>query len=483
MVFDSSITPDEKERLKFLMAELAARGIKIPSSQLPKFQKWPTDDNGFCMKNDGTFFRPGEAQLNFVNSRARFVALISGRGGGKTCAGSQKALQKIMQGESGAVLNPNFENFKISTWPEFRSWIPWSMVVLPQRYRSNPDWQPHQPFTLSFINGVNVICKGVKEPDSARGPNINWIWYDEAGYDIEGLAWRVAIASVRVGEEPQAWITTTPRGFTWIYKLFVKQEIPQEALDLFKSQDRELVETFYTSIFENQDNLDPGFMASLLASYPAGWLKKQEVEGQFVEAGGVLGDSGWFSGKVIPEPPDVIHRRVRFWDLAATEKKMVKDDPDETVGTKMSWDGKDKFYIENQVGGFWEWEEIKKQIARTAELDGPHVRIFIEQEPASGGKNQVAEMRSYIREQLGSLFVVDGWRPEGDRVLAANTWFSEAAQGQIYIVHGNWVDGFFEQLNAFPTPRIHDDKITSVTGARYTIAPIRKWCNIEFMSV
>jgi phage terminase large subunit-like protein len=70
----------------------------------------------------------------------------------------------------------------------------------------------------------------------------------------------------------------------------------------------------------------------------------------------------------------------------------------------------------------------------------------------------------------------------GDRVLAANTWFGEAADGFWYIVKGLWTEPFFNQLDYFPNKAIHDDKITSVSGARHKIAPIRKWKKIKFLA-
>lgn len=494
--YQQEATQEELQELALLLGELRSRGLELPKDVLSKKLVWPVDNSGYFTKLDGKFFQPREELENFIKSNARFVALVSGRGGGKTAAGAQKALQKIMAGENGAVLNPDFENFKLSTWPEFREWIPWDLVVPVHRHRRNAEWTPNQPFKMVFRNGVFVWCKGLKDPDSARGPNINWLWYDEAGRDRDGLAWQTAVASVRVGNDPQAWITSTPRGRVhWQYKFFEKQDIPQDAIELFEREGggRELIESFSTSIEENKSNLDIGFYASVLATYPVGWLRDQEVYGKYVDEHGSLGDRSWFNGKVLPEPWETVEKRVRFWDLAATEKKTTgkkSNDPDETVGSKVASrpfanDTKNKeFCVENQIGGCWEWDEIKYNILRTAELDGPFVEIWIEQEPASGGKNQVAELKNTIRDNLGIQYKVDGYPPEGDRVMAANVWFAEAAQGRWYLVQGNWNELFLDQLSGFPDNTEHDDRVTSVSGARLKVAPIiRKWKNIPFLRV
>lgn len=249
---------------------------------------------------------------------------------------------------------------------------------------------------------------------------------------------------------------------------------------------RELIEYFTMSIHENADNLDPAFLASILTAYPSGWLREQEVYGKFVDEGGILGDAKWFNGKVIPDPPETVKKRIRYWDLAASEKKISgkkRNDPDETVGTLLSWDGELKFYIENQVSGYWEYLAIEQQIKRTAELDGPYIPIYIEQEPAAGGKNQIAAIKKFIETELGVTYRVYGHNPKeiGDKVMRANVWFAEAAQGRFYMVQGNWNESFLDQLSSFPEG--HDDKIDSVSGARHVVAPVRMWKSVPFISV
>lgn len=498
----SSYTGEDHRKLSVILAELRARGID-PSDRVARaiIKNWQdhTSSAGYFIGEKGKIYTPTPTQEAFIKSAARFSAFFGGRGSGKTAAGAQKALNKIRAGMNGAVLNPDFENFKTSTWPEFRLWIPWDMVVPRHRYRAAPDWEPLQPFVLSFVNGVRVICKGVKDPNSARGPNINWLWYDEGARDETGLSWKIAIASVRVGGHPQAWTTTTPNGFDhFTYKFFVQKDIPEEALRLFeeaeKDLDRELVEYFFGSIEDNKQNLDPGFYASMVAAYADDpYLKKQELDGLFVQAGGTLGDRHWFDDKVLTEIPEefVIRKRVRYWDLAATEKKVVKRrklDPDESVGTLMAWNGSQKFIIMNQISGFWEWMELKEVILDVALADGPAVEIRIEQEPGSGGKNQVAEIKNYLKEKITEklgyfpAYQIKEHIPSGDKIQRANIWFAEAKRGLIYLLKGDWTEKFLAQVDGFPGGR-YDDKVDSVSGARMVLAPVVLWSDVPFLAV
>ena len=404
------LSREEHQELAAIIMEMESRGVAVSDDlsmlmqpELKADARFRLGGNGYFLRNDGKQYKPTEQQEAFIKSPARFVLFRAGRGGGKSAAGSQKAMFKIMQGENGAVINPVFGDFKTSTWPEFKQWIDWSMVVPSQRHRKNDAWQPHQPFTMTFLNGATVYCKGLKDPKSARGANINWLWYDEAASDETGMSWKIAIASVRIGNMPQSWATTTPKGREhWVYKFFIEKDLPQEVIELLQKDDRILIETFRGSILDNKDNVDPGFYASIVSAFPSGWLRAQEVEGDFAEEGGKIGDRRWFDGKIIPAPPEYVKKRVRFWDLAATEKKQATDDPDEAVGTLMSkrYDAdikKDMFCIEHQVGGCWAWEQLLEAIVATARHDGIEVPIVLEEEPGSGGKNQVEAVKVHFK--------------------------------------------------------------------------------------
>lgn len=481
------LTFQDKRRLLLVLLERQSRGLPIPKFDdfASITSDWGVTPAGYFVRDDGATYEPSDQQEKFILSTARFSAFYGPRGSGKTAAGAQKALRKIMAGEPGAVMNPDMENFKFSTWPELRLWIPWNMVVPRHRYRQSPEWEPTRPFTLVFTNKAKVVCKGLKDPDSARGPNINWLWYDEAGRDRTGMGWKLAIAGVRIGNSPQAWATYTPKDFYhWSYDFFVKQVISEEMKQLLKSMPEgyKLIEWFHGTRKDNETHLDPLFYASLESAYPGGYLRTQEVEGEYANEGGAIGTRAWFKDHYLDNEPDWADKKVRYWDLAASEKK-IGTDPDETIGTLFSVDeSKEKFCIENQVGGFWLWDRIKENIKTVARMDGTGVEVWVEQEPGSGGKNQVAEIKNLLKDEG---FTVRGHNPkdDGDRVMAANTWFGEASVGKFYIVKGLWNDKFLIQLDTFPDPNLHDDRITSVSGARHVIAPIRKWKKMAFRAI
>jgi phage terminase large subunit-like protein len=270
----------------------------------------------------------------------------------------------------------------------------------------------------------------------------------------------------------------------------MERDLPEEAVELLSKDDRILIETFKGSITDNKDNVDAGFYASVVSAFPSGWLRSQEVDGEFATEGGKIGDRRWFDGKARDEAPNPVNKRVRFWDLAATEKKQAKDDPDEAVGSLVSkrFDDeirKDLYCIEHQIAGMWEWEKLLAAIANTARHDGADVPVVLEEEPGSGGKNQVAAVSAFFKTQpdlVNHKVIGQRARDVGDRVMAANHWFAIASDGRMEIVKGSWNEKLLSQVDGF-TQLIHDDRVTSVTGAFHYLSPFKTWKRLPFMNL
>lgn len=240
----------------------------------------------FFPTTKGDIYRPNlGGQADFHNSMAWARGLFGGRGSGKSAAGAQEAVRKVSDGEPGIVGNPDFENLKTSTWPALKVWIPWDQVV-PHDHRMMADhWEPSAPFKIHFKNGAWMLVKGIKDPDSARGPNVNWFWYDEPGRDKTGESFKIAAASVRIGVDPKVWATGTPVGVRhWLYKYFVLQEFPDEVMELLEGQGFEgrLVSHHHASIEDNKHNLSPFFYLTMRSLYQ-GKFAEQELDGLFLE--------------------------------------------------------------------------------------------------------------------------------------------------------------------------------------------------------
>ena len=114
-------------------------------------------------------YRPNPGQKAFHNGTGRFRGLFGGRGSGKTVAGGLEALRMIQErpGWPGLIIAPDNRHLRRSTWPEFARWLPWSQVVEHHKTDSR----------IVFRNGSTIYYGGIDDPNSWRGPNVNWFWF------------------------------------------------------------------------------------------------------------------------------------------------------------------------------------------------------------------------------------------------------------------------------------------------------------------
>lgn len=169
----------------------------------------------------------------------------------------------------------------------------------------------------------------------------------------------------------------------------------------------------------------------------------------------------WY--EIVPSPPapDAIVASVRFWDMASTE---VKDgeDPDWTVGHRMSLSRDGFYYMHDVVADRTSPGGNAKLLRQTAELDGPNVMVFIEQEPGSSGKLAVSHFATHTL----AGFSVLGIPATGSKVQRATPLSVASEQGIVKIVRGRWVSAFFDQAVVFGTSDVlHDDHIDAAAGA------------------
>jgi len=164
-------------------------------------------------------------------------------------------------------------------------------------------------------------------------------------------------------------------------------------------------------------------------------------------------------------------RRVRYWDLAATEPKPGRD-PDWTAGVKMA--AKDgRFWVEDVRHLRGTPGDVEAAVAHTAALDGRGITVWIEQEPGSGGVNTID---NYRRRVLPGHDVRAN-RTTGQKELRMNPLSSAAQAGNVQIVPGAWVTEFLDELQSVPSGS-HDDQADAASGAHWALTRAR---DLEFL--
>lgn len=373
-------------------------------------------------------------QERFWMSQARSRAFIGGVGSGKTMAGCAEAFRPEYAGATGAFIAPTFPMLRDATlamflglcetaeaqgWPVLANFNKGDMVA-------------------QLNTGTTILFRSSDDPERLRGPNLGFFYLDEAAL-MKRRTWDIMIGRLR--EQPgRSWLTTTPKGFNWIYDLFVTQRLP--GYELIKSSSRD------------NPYLPADFVSSLEQAY-AGAFRQQEIEGDFVQPEGALAQRQWFG---IVEAIPAGARRVRYWDFAATEKKLASDDPDFTAGVKLAYaDG--VYYVEHVIQERLDPADVDWLVLQTANADGGDVEIGIEQEPGASGKAMAAYM---IRALAG--YNVRANTATGDKVTRSMPWLAQAQAGNVKLLRAPWNSDYLDEVTMFPVGA-HDDMIDATSGA------------------
>ena len=167
---------------------------------------------------------------------------------------------------------------------------------------------------------------------------------------------------------------------------------------------------------------------------------------------------------------NMIADSVRYWDKAATEAggcnsagvliHRLKKDQADALGYE--------YLVEDVVAGQWSTDTREARIKQTAELDKEmaesfvahtQVKIWIEQEPGSGGKDSAFNT---IKNLSG--FPVSADRVTGDKVTRAEPFAAQVNIGRVACLIGDWTDQFLGELELFPMGRMKD-RVDAGSGA------------------
>lgn len=141
-------------------------------------------------------------------------------------------------------------------------------------------------------------------------------------------------------------------------------------------------------------------------------------------------------------------KRIRYWDKAGT-----KDGGAYTAGVLVAYH-EGVTYIEDVKRGQWSAFEREKIIKQTAEIDAathPNVKVYIEQEPGSGGKESA---ESTIANLAGFSVYAD--RPTGDKDTRMEPFAAQSEANNVKIVRGSWNEDWLDEIAAIPNSTYRD---------------------------
>ncbi len=196
--------------------------------------------------------------------KAWFCYLMrSGRGAGKTRAGSEWVLQRVRDGYKAIALIGQTAADIRDTMVELGP----SSIMKIARPDERPTYEPSKR-RLTFPNGAIATTFTGEEPDQLRGPAHDTVWIDElAKFKYPEETWDNMEMGLRLGSNPQVFVTTTPRPIP-IIKRLVKDP---STIDI----------RFSTS--QNAENLPESFLNRIMGRYAGTRLGRQELEGEILD--------------------------------------------------------------------------------------------------------------------------------------------------------------------------------------------------------
>ncbi len=212
----------------------------------------------------------------------------------------------------------------------------------------------------------------------------------------------------------------------------------------------------------DEDSLDS--VEGQLGSYGAAAQLQQRPAPR---EGGLI-QSRWFEVVDKGPPESEIKKRLRFWDLAATEDR-TKADPDATAGGRISVDKDNMVYIEHISNKWGSPLDVQKEITRLSDSDPRGTKIYMEEEGGASGKNTID---TYSRVVLpGKSF--RGVRTTGDKESYVDPLSAYAEAGNVRVVRGYWNKVFFAQCDGFPNAS-HDDMLDCVAKGFAQLIPKKR---------
>lgn len=404
----------------------------------------------------------------------RVWLIMTGRGWGKTRTGSEWCADRaIGEFENGALLGRTAADCR-DTMVEGRSGI----ESVCQARKLHCKYEPSKRRVTIRLPGVGyrhsmrwTTFTGV-EPDQLAGPEHDSAWTDEGAslpQVLDGAnrtSWDNLMFGLRVGSNPQAVVTTTPRS-TKLMRALVNRSNPEKMAEAHKRVDVALTRG---TLYDNISNLAPAFVGEIVGQYAGTRLGRQEIYGQLLEDSGSFFQRTWFPAvQQPPWPTGADLKRERYYDLASGEPSDANPDPDFTVGAKVAYDRKRRLYLIESIDRFRLSPGRREvRIGRNAKLDGLD-HIWIEREPGNAGKAQLHMIGGELSDQGVS---VRGNPVTGDKLVRAELLATASQQGRVFIMDAEWNQAFLEEIEDFPDGP-HDDQVDAVAGALQVMRPRR----------
>ena len=260
--------------------------------------------------------------------------ILAGRGWGKTRTGAQDIALYALRNPNtiSAVVAPTHGDLRRVCFGGPSG----LMTIIPQEcFSTEKDRKGYSQSTseIRLFNGSKIIGYAASEPERLRGPQFHRAWADELA------AWRYSEAfdqlmfGLRLGENPQCVITTTPKPTKIIKDLMLRQD----------------VQVTSGNTFENADNLADTALTMLKERYEGTTLGRQELYAEIIED---LEGALW-NAKMIDETrlSEDEERDLQQIIVAIDPAVTANENSDETGIVVVGKDSVGRYYVLEDISG------------------------------------------------------------------------------------------------------------------------------------
>ena len=189
-------------------------------------------------------------QSDFVHSASKYSALVAGYGSGKTTAFCIRALKECGRNAGKRILlaEPTYPMVRDVLQPTFEqvlreSGFGYEYTATDTRYR------------IKWKNGwCDVLMRSAENFQRWAGLNLAAGGIDEADQLRDDRPWKMLLSRLRDGNTLNAFVSTTPEGFKWVYKYWADDPGPGYGLIKGRTEDNIMLpEEFINSLKENYD--------------------------------------------------------------------------------------------------------------------------------------------------------------------------------------------------------------------------------------
>lgn len=322
------------------------------AGKLPEFIAALTDDEALNLLHDWSLWaRPSQLTPEGLWD---VWLILAGRGFGKTRTGAEFVRDEVQSGRAMRI------HLVAATAQDARDVMVEGESGL--LAISHPKWTPvYQPSRrlVTWPNGAMAKLFSAEKPNRLRGPQCDLAWADEiAAWQRMRETWDNLRFGLRLGPHPRVVVTTTGKPRRLLHEL-----VTEPGSHVTRG-----------SLYENQKNLAPSFIRTILRKYEGTRLGRQEIGGELLmDVPGALWNRELLeAGRVKECPP--LERIVVAIDPAVTVSTSSNETGIIVAGVARGPDRTPHGYVVRDLSGFWNANQwARKAVTAYRELKADRI--------------------------------------------------------------------------------------------------------------